>query len=153
MPLLPPRISPRAVSFTLAATLAMAVPLMAEPAAATSPAAIPAASKAEFDKVMQPFLSEHCDRCHNEKKQKGEFRVDNLSCDLGGGHSANKWAEVMDRSIVELQNVPAGPGNSGFRIKFKPILLLEGFRPARIVRLWSAKWKVDDLPREERIYQ
>jgi hypothetical protein len=65
------------------------------------------------------------------------------------------WDQINDRKagpIVEVQNVAVGPGNSGFRVKFKPALLLEGFRPKRIVRLWPAAWKVDDLPREERLY-
>ena len=79
----------------MASTLAMSPALVAEPAAAAPVAA--AASKLEFDKVLQPFLTEHCDRCHNEKKHKGEFRVDNLSRDLVGGHSGMKWAEVMER--------------------------------------------------------
>ena len=65
------------------------------------------------------------------------------------------WDQINDRKagpILEVQKVSAGPGNSGVRIKFKPTLLLEGFRPKRIVRLWCSKWKVDDLPREERLY-
>jgi hypothetical protein len=65
------------------------------------------------------------------------------------------WDQINDRKagpLVEVQSVPAGPGNSGVRIKFKPAVLLEGFRPKRIVRLWCSKWKVDDLPREERMY-
>jgi hypothetical protein len=43
-------------------------------------------------------------------------------------------------------------GSSGFRVTFKPALLLEGFRPKGFVRLWPAAWKVDDLPREECLY-
>ncbi|NBV21559.1 MAG: DUF1592 domain-containing protein [Proteobacteria bacterium] len=57
--------------------------------------AAPAAS--DFDKAVAPFLGEHCNRCHDEKVHKGEFRVDNLSRDFLMGGSASKWAEVMDR--------------------------------------------------------
>ena len=59
-------------------------------------AAVPAAAS-DFNKAVAPFLAEHCNRCHDEKKHKGEFRVDNLSRDFLKGGSANKWAEVMDR--------------------------------------------------------
>ncbi|MEN9574156.1 MAG: hypothetical protein RL514_2011 [Verrucomicrobiota bacterium] len=65
-------------------------------AALCAGAAAPAAS-ADFDKAVAPFLAEHCNRCHDEKKHKGEFRVDNLSTDFLKGGSAAKWAEVMDR--------------------------------------------------------
>jgi len=42
-------------------------------------------------------LEQHCNRCHDEKVHKGEFRVDNLSSDFIKGGSAAKWVEVMDR--------------------------------------------------------
>ena len=32
-----------------------------------------------FDKIAQPFLSEHCVRCHGEKKQKGDLQLDSLA--------------------------------------------------------------------------
>ena len=59
-------------------------------------AAAPATS-ADFDKSVAPFLAQHCNRCHDEKKHKGEFRIDNLSRDFLAGSSANKWAEVLER--------------------------------------------------------
>lgn len=70
--------------------------LLALGAALSVGAAAPAASS-DFDKAVAPFLAEHCHRCHDEKKHKGEFRVDNLSRDFLAGTSANKWAEVLDR--------------------------------------------------------
>ncbi len=54
--------------------------------------------------------------------------------------------------IVGVERGPPGPGNSGVRVRFKPSELLEGFRPGRVVRLFSGAWKVDDLPREEHLY-
>ena len=48
--------------------------------------------------------------------------------------------------IIELQEVPPGPGNSGLRIRFQPSELLEGDRPKRILRIFSGGWPVDDLP-------
>jgi hypothetical protein len=91
-----------------------------------------------------------------DPKLKEDFAVNESITAAVAEDNLRTWDQINDRkvgTIVELQNVAAGPGNSGYRIKFKPILLLEGFRPTRIVRLWSAKWKVDDLPREERMYQ
>jgi mono/diheme cytochrome c family protein len=61
-----------------------------------SPAAETPAS-ADFDKVLKPFLDEHCTRCHGEKKHKGELRLDTLSRDFVAGGSAMHWADVMDR--------------------------------------------------------
>src|SRR5687768_1659892 len=51
----------------------------------------------EFEKILQPFLAANCNRCHGEKKQKGELRLDTLSRDFAGGGSAGHWADVMDR--------------------------------------------------------
>ena len=65
------------------------------------------------------------------------------------------WDQINDRKagpLIETINGKPSPGSSGIRVRLKPSLLLEGFRPKRIVRLWPAKWKVDDLPREERMY-
>jgi hypothetical protein len=66
------------------------------------------------------------------------------------------WDQISDRksgTLIEITKGTPSPGNSGFLIRFQPSLLLEGFRPKRIVRVWPSKWKVDDLPREERMYQ
>jgi len=50
-----------------------------------------------FEQTMQPFLKEHCYRCHDEKKQKGDFRLDTLSRDFTDDAAAQHWAEVMFR--------------------------------------------------------
>lgn len=67
------------------------------------------------------------------------------------------WDQINDRKAGPLVAVerasPLLAGQSGFRVTFKPSLLLEGFRPKRVVRIWPSAWKVDDLPREERLYQ
>ena len=67
------------------------------------------------------------------------------------------WDQINDVKrgpILSLDRQPSNtPGNSGVRVKFKPSNLLEGYRPGRIIRLFPASWKVDDLPREERSYQ
>jgi hypothetical protein len=62
-------------------------------------------------------------------------------------------SDRMRGDLLEIQHVPAVTGNSGIRLKFRTSTLLEGQRPGRILRIFSGKWKVDDLPKEERIYQ
>jgi hypothetical protein len=54
--------------------------------------------------------------------------------------------------IVEVLEATPGPGQSGLRLRIKPDILLEGFRPKKIVRIFGGAWRVDDLPREERAY-
>ena len=51
----------------------------------------------DFDQVVKPFLAEHCNRCHGEEKQKGEFRVDTLARDFGAGSASVRWGDVIDR--------------------------------------------------------
>ena len=54
------------------------------------------AGAADFEKNVQPFLMEHCDRCHGAEKQKGEFRLDTLSTKVGFENTP-QWVEVMER--------------------------------------------------------
>ncbi|HYE18088.1 MAG TPA: DUF1592 domain-containing protein [Tepidisphaeraceae bacterium] len=81
-------------AFALAAGAAAAlfVGTSTRPTVAATPASSP-----DFDRDVKPFLTEHCDRCHNEKTQKGEFRMDTLSRDFGSGASAHHWAEVAGK--------------------------------------------------------
>jgi hypothetical protein len=60
---------------------------------------------------------------------------------------------VNDRkggNIIAFNKVPVGPGCSGVQITVKCGMMLEGYRPRRIVRFYPATWKVDALPQEER---
>ena len=41
---------------------------------------------------------------------------------------------------------------SGVQIKVKPDLLLEGYRPGKIVRVYPSGWPVIALPREEQFF-
>lgn len=59
---------------------------------------------------------------------------------------------VNDRkggNIVRTSKVPVRPGCSGLQIQVQCGMLLEGYRPAKIVRFYPAAWKVVALPREE----
>jgi mono/diheme cytochrome c family protein len=61
-------------------------------------AAAPApADNEDFDKAVRPYLDAHCVRCHGEKKQKGEFRIDTLTRDFAGGGAAVRWGDVIER--------------------------------------------------------
>jgi len=51
----------------------------------------------DFAAAVEPFLKQHCNRCHNEKMAEGEFRLDLISRDVASGPSGMKWAEVMER--------------------------------------------------------
>lgn len=59
---------------------------------------------------------------------------------------------VNDRKtggILEVKKIPVEPGSSGIQIKLKMDMMLEGYRPKRIVRFYAPTWKVNALPREE----
>ena len=55
--------------------------------------------------------------------------------------------------ITEVKTLPPVPGSSGLQVTFKPNPLLEGYRPKRYLRVFWGGWRVDDLPREERLYR
>jgi len=62
---------------------------------------------------------------------------------------------VNDRKsgpILEVNRVPTQPGSSGVQIQVQPSLLLEGYRPKRIVRVYAPGWPVIALPREEQFF-
>ena len=51
----------------------------------------------DFGKIVQPFFKEHCNRCHGEKKQKGDLRVDTLAIDFDSPKTMGNWEEIMNR--------------------------------------------------------
>jgi mono/diheme cytochrome c family protein len=56
-----------------------------------------AASRAEFDRVVAPFLATHCGSCHNSQKHKGDLDLATLDPDMKGSTSAARWAVVVDK--------------------------------------------------------
>lgn len=52
-------------------------------------------------------------------------------------------------SVLEVKKIPVEPGSSGVQLKLKMDMMLEGYRPKRIVRFYAPAWKVIALPREE----
>ena len=62
---------------------------------------------------------------------------------------------VNDRKIggiLEVKKIPVEPGSSGVQIKLKMDMMLEGYRPKRIVRFFPPTWKVIALPKEEEFF-
>lgn len=47
--------------------------------------------------ALEPYFKEHCLRCHGEKKQKGDLRLDTLVRDFTGGPETERWFEVIKR--------------------------------------------------------
>lgn len=62
---------------------------------------------------------------------------------------------VNDRktgTIVSTKKIPAEPGSSGVQIQVKVDMMLEGYRPKKIVRVYPGAWKVNALPKEEQYF-
>ncbi len=64
-----------------------------------------------FEKELLPYLENHCLRCHSEEKQEGEFRIDNLSREVGLKDTPH-WAEIIERinsGEMPPEDVPKRP--------------------------------------------
>jgi hypothetical protein len=61
--------------------------------------------------------------------------------------------DVRRGPVLDVKAMAPVPGSSGIQVTFKPNPLLEGYRPKRFLRLFAGGWRVDDLPREERLYR
>src|SRR4051812_10207138 len=51
-----------------------------------------------FDKVVAPFLKEHCQSCHGAKKQESRLRLDDIPGMQAGNR--NLWTMVHERLAV-----------------------------------------------------
>ena len=92
------------------------------------------------DKIGWPLSKEP----ENQSAPKGTIAV--------ARGSLMTYDPVNDRkggNILDIKKIPAEPGGGGVQIKVKCDMLLEGFRPRRIVRFYPATWKVIALPLEE----
>ncbi len=56
-----------------------------------------AAGRVFAEPAVEKFFADHCVRCHGEKKQKGDFRLDSLVREFGELQTAERWAEVVFR--------------------------------------------------------
>ena len=58
-----------------------------------------------FEQQVRPILKKHCFKCHGEKKQKGDLRLDTLSGDLSKDRvAAEAWHDV--RNALNLSEMP-----------------------------------------------
>lgn len=58
----------------------------------------------QFRKTVQPFLEQHCLRCHGPKKQEASLALDTLDRNLVKGKDAAKWQLVLDK--IRLGEMP-----------------------------------------------
>lgn len=64
-----------------------------------------------FPAPLGPYLQKHCLKCHGEKSDESDFRLDNLSARIGFENTP-QWLEVMERiSSGEMppENAPSQP--------------------------------------------
>ncbi len=50
-----------------------------------------------MDSLIKPFFKEHCTKCHGEKKQKGDLRLDDLAINFDSPKIMGHWEETMNR--------------------------------------------------------
>ena len=74
--------------FSIAAIYALSSPLLGSELAP---------GEEKYDTAIKPLIEKHCIQCHGPEKQKGKFRIDELSANLHGGDSAGYWHEVLDQ--------------------------------------------------------
>jgi len=84
-----------------------------------------------------------------------DFSTDSSVTVIVAEPSLRSYDQVNDRKsgpVVSIDQVPLQPGSSGIQIRCQPSLLLEGFRPGRIVRLFPSGWPIISIPLEERLW-
>ena len=64
---------------------------------ALAPQLLCADDRVNFDDVAPPLFNKYCARCHDAKKQEGQFRLDTLSRDFTDMLVAQRWSEVLFR--------------------------------------------------------
>ena len=52
---------------------------------------------AEYEKTVKPFFQDHCLKCHDERKQKGDLRLDTLEADFAGVKTSGHWTDILDQ--------------------------------------------------------
>ncbi|WP_231753589.1 DUF1592 domain-containing protein [Rosistilla carotiformis] len=78
-------------------TLAVLMTLTGGSVAWGQPVATFTPDQVGFDRLIEPFLKQHCLRCHGPEEALGEFRIDrDLGIDLMQQASHAKWGEVVN---------------------------------------------------------
>jgi mono/diheme cytochrome c family protein len=60
-------------------------------------AAAPPPADSGLDSTVRPFFAQNCEKCHGEKKQKGDLRLDTLTLDFDSPKVSGHWMEIMSR--------------------------------------------------------
>jgi mono/diheme cytochrome c family protein len=58
---------------------------------------IPVHAAPDYEREVLPFLKQHCYSCHDAKKAKAGFRIDQLGRDFLSGTTADDWHEVINQ--------------------------------------------------------
>jgi hypothetical protein len=56
-----------------------------------------AAPPAKLDEKQRTFFKDYCVECHNEKKQKGKLRLDDISFALDTVEHADRWQKILNQ--------------------------------------------------------
>lgn len=62
-------------------------------------------ASAQSEIARHQFIESYCISCHGPEKQKGDFRIDELSYDLSDTHVADKWKLVSE--YVAFEDMPS----------------------------------------------
>ncbi len=55
------------------------------------------APQARLDEKHRVFFKDYCVECHNEKKQKGKLRLDDISFALDSVENADRWQKILNQ--------------------------------------------------------
>lgn len=55
------------------------------------------APHARLDEKHRAFFKDYCTECHNEKKQKGKLRLDDISFALDSVENADRWQKILNQ--------------------------------------------------------
>jgi hypothetical protein len=53
---------------------------------------------------IKPFMNKYCLECHNEEKQKGELRLDNIDYEMTQHDSVYMWSDILD--VLNVGEMP-----------------------------------------------
>src|SRR4051794_36239056 len=56
-----------------------------------------AASMAEYERTVAPFLARYCSECHGPQKPEKELELRKLEPDMKASTSAARWATVLEQ--------------------------------------------------------
>ena len=61
-------------------------------------------NSADFKSGIQPFLEQHCVKCHGEKKKKAKFFLHDIDGVITNGKDVVRWEKILE--MVSLQDMP-----------------------------------------------